>query len=255
MLTLFESLFLGMVQGLTEWLPVSSSGHLVIVQQLLGIQAGMSFDLFLHAGTLAALFIFFRKEIADILKSVLRFDFKSESGRMALFIVIGSVPIAVAGFLLGGIVEPLFSSLLSVSIALIITGAVLQLTRLAKLSGKLDVKNSLIIGAAQAIAMVPGISRSGLTISASLLRGIDRKKAFAFSFLLAIPAIIGANIVHVSSLELSLEAAAGAVAAAFTGYLALVLLKKTVLAGRLHMFSYYCWAVGAIFLAISLYGA
>ena len=256
MLTLFESLFLGLIQGLTEWLPISSSGHLVMVQQLFNIQASISFDIFLHAGTLLAVLVFFRKDILDILKSIIRLDFHSPNGKMALFILIATIPIAIAGFFLYNLIVPLFTSLTFTSIALIITGIILYSTRLKPKPSELDSKSALIIGVAQSVSILPGISRSGTTISAALLAGIDRKKAFAFSFLLAIPAIMGANAFELYKAgfqpQVSMEMAAGAAVAAIVGYLSLKLLKRMVVSDKLHLFAYYCWAVGIAVLLLAV---
>ena len=252
---LFEAVFLGIVQGLTEWLPISSSGHLVIAQQIFGMQVPLLFDIMLHAGTLVAVFVFFWKDIMKILRSIVRLDFKSGDGRVALFILIGSVPIALAGFFLYGFITPLFNSLIATGSALIITGSILYFTKIlrSRIEKTLNYTNAFFIGIAQAFSLLPGISRSGITISSALFRRINKQQAFTFSFLLAIPAIIGANAFELyrATTDLSLgavgfESIVGAVVAAVVGYLSLKFLWGILNKGKFHFFAYYCWIVGIV---------
>ncbi len=252
---LFEAVFLGIVQGLTEWLPISSSGHLVIAQQAFGMQVPLFFDIMLHAGTLFALFAFFWKDILKILQAIVRLDFKSGDGKLGLFILIGSIPIALAGFFLYDLITPLFNSLVAVGSALIITGSILYFTKIfrGRVEKRLNSKNAFFVGIVQAFSLLPGISRSGITISSALFRKINRQQAFVFSFLLAIPAIIGASVfelyratVNLNLAAIGFEMVAGAVIAAVVGYLSLKFLWGILNKGKFYFFAYYCWIVGMV---------
>ena len=246
-------LLLGTVQGITEWLPVSSSGHLVIAKEFLGLETPVAFDVMLHLATLIVVVVFFRKEIQKILKAVGRLDFKSHEGKMGLFIVLGSIPAVVVGYLFHDFFVSLFSNLLAVAVSLIITGFVLFISKIREGKRKLNFLDSLIVGIAQAAAIAPGISRSGMTISAGLLRKVKKEDIFTFSFLLSIPAIIGASISEIGTLSSSGYIAPmifGMVAAAITGYFSLTLLRKIVIKNRFHLFAYYCWALGVIIILL-----
>lgn len=267
MVGLVEAVFLGIVQGLTEWLPVSSFGHLVIVQKLLGLQVPLIFDIALHGGTIVAVFVFFWKEIMDILSAVLRLDFRSGNGRMALLVLVGSVPVALVGFLLYDALVPIFDSLLVVGASLVVTGFILYSTKFFSGEGTreeererdIGFKDSLVIGISQAASILPGLSRSGLTISSALFRKIGKRQAFAFSFLLAIPAIVGANLFELYKdagsegvAAVGIETLLGAATAAIVGYASLKVLDDILERGRFHMFAYYCWFAGAAVLVYSL---
>ena len=271
-----EAILLGIIQGLTEFLPVSSSGHLVLFQQLFGLkEAELFFDVCVHLGTLLAVMVVFHKEITNIIlaltrllssrgsKKTLRQKIESDPDlKLALLIVIGSIPTAVMGFLFRGIADRLFASAFIVGLMLILTGLLLWITRWAAPHGekpgadRLTPQNALIIGVVQGLAIVPGISRSGSTISIGLLRGISREAAARYSFLLSIPAIIGAGLL---SLKAGLSQAdpvirismLGAVTAAFVGYGALKCLLHVVKKGRLHMFAPYCWLAGILAIVFS----
>ena len=268
-----EAIILAIIQGLTEFLPVSSSGHLVLFQQLLGLkEAELFFDIFVHLGTLAAVVVVFRQEIKNILSALARLissDASEKSIRqkidsdpdlkMALLIVVGSIPTGILGLVFAGIADRLYSSALITGLMLMITGLLLWLTRRADAGhepagiDRMTLKNAFIIGVVQGLAIIPGISRSGSTISAGLLMGIDREVAARYSFLLSIPAITGAGLL---SLKDSLSqpdpaiqiALLGAATAALVGYGALKSLLHMVKRGRLYLFAPYCWLVG--FLAI-----
>ena len=250
MVNLFEAIFLGLVQGLTEWLPISSSGHLVIVQQLLGMEVPLFFDVLLHFGTIIAVLALFWKDILKILKSLFNLDFKSQDGKLGLYIIVGNVPIALTGYFFHDLFEVLFSNLFVVGIALIITGILLFLTKYSRGRRKLNVFDSLFVGIAQAFALIPGLSRSGLTISTGLFRGLDKESVFKFSFLLAVPAVIGANLLELNVLELELEMVVGALIAAVVGYLSLKFLFRTLQKGKFYWFSVYCWVVGVVLLLL-----
>jgi undecaprenyl-diphosphatase len=260
MINLPEAVFLGALQGVTEWLPISSSGHLALAQAALGLQVPLLFDVLLHAGTLLAVLVFFRKDVWKLLSAALRLDFRSEYGRMAAMAVIGTAPVALAGFLLHDAIGALFGSPFAIGVSMLLMGTLLYATKLFRpVTGRsVGVKDALYIGVAQALSLVPGISRSGSTIVAGLSRHVDRQKALLFSFMLSIPAVVGANAYEAYKTGIvGLDAigpngfVAVAVAAA-AGYAAIVLLKKVFDAGRLHLFAYYCWAVGAAVIAYSL---
>jgi undecaprenyl-diphosphatase len=261
MVGVFEAVLLGALQGVTEWLPISSSGHLALAQMLLGMQVPLLFDVLLHAGTLLAVLAFFRKDAWKMLSAALRLDFRSEYGRLAVMVAIGTAPVALAGFLLHDAIGALFGSPFAIGVSMLLMGALLYATRLFRpAEGRgVGVKDALYIGAAQALSLVPGISRSGSTIAAGLSRHIDRQKALLFSFMLSIPAVVGANAFELYNAgaagldAIGLEGVAAVAVAAVVGYAAIRLLKKVFDSGRLHMFAYYCWAVGAAVIAYSLF--
>jgi undecaprenyl-diphosphatase len=249
-----QAIVLGIVQGLTEWLPISSSGHLVIIQEVFGIEVPLVFDIMLHFGTLLAVFAMFWNDILKMISSVVTRDFTSEYGKLALFIVVGSLPIALIGFLFHDFFASLFTNLTAVGAALVITGIVLYSSKFPEESRKLNNKESFVVGLAQALAIVPGFSRSGFTITTGLLRGIDRRETFRFSFLLSIPAIIGATIFEFTTASLAgcdvLCMTIGTVIAAIVGYLSLKLLLSLVVNSKFYLFSYYCLALGLLIVVI-----
>ena len=272
-----EAIILGVIQGLTEFLPVSSSGHLVLFQKILGMKhAELFFDVAVHLGTLLAVIVVFRLEIMRIITALVQLIFlagpkktirqKVESDpqlKMALLIVIGSIPTAILGFLFAGIAARLFRSGLITGLMLIVTGLLLWLTRRTGASqdqaqcNRLTPKNAFIIGTVQGLAIIPGISRSGSTISIALMLGIDREMAARYSFLLSIPAIIGAGLLSVKDdlfqTNLAIGTALlGAFTAALVGYAALKALLQMVKKGRLHVFAPYCWLVGVLAIIFSL---
>ena len=250
MVTLIEALILAVIQGLTEWLPVSSSGHLVITQTILGLNPPLIFDVMLHVGTLVVVLAVFRKEIINLIKAVVKRDFETEEGKLALFIVVGSVPIAIIGFLFHDAIESLFSNLLAVGLALIITGSVLFFSEQRIGNKKIGSIDSLLIGLAQGVAIIPGLSRSGITISTGLLRRISKTTAFRYSFLLSVPAIIGATVMESRDLVLgNMDMAPlllGATISTIVSYRSLKLLQKIVMNEKFHLFAYYCWTVGIV---------
>ena len=271
-----EAIILGIIQGLTEFLPVSSSGHLVLFQHLFGLkEAELFFDVCVHLGTLLAVMVVFRKEIMNIIMALMRFLSSSASKKtvlqkiksdpdlkMAFLIVIGSIPTAVLGFLFRGIADRLFSSAFIAGLMLIITGLLLWITRRAATRveqpgpDRLTPKNALIVGVVQGLAIIPGISRSGSTISIGLLLGINRETAARYSFLLSIPAIIGAGLLSLkeglSQTDLAVQISLlGAGTAALVGYGALKSLLHVVRKGRLHLFAPYCWLVGILAIVFS----
>jgi undecaprenyl-diphosphatase len=248
----FHAILLGAVQGLTEFLPVSSSGHLVIFQHILGVQESpLTFDVMLHMGTLLAVFVAFWDDIIGILKKPFT--------RLTYLIVVGCIPAAIAGYLVAPFIEKAFESLLVVGLGLIFTGFALRFSEKwsREKIGLKDIPNTsykdvLFIGLLQALAIVPGISRSGSTIAAGLFAGMERELAARFSFLLSIPVIMGAGIFELSDVSSSawsqnfVPYTIGTLVAALFGYLAIKIVMRLVRHGRLSVFSYYCWAVALV---------
>jgi len=249
MVELQNALFLGIVQGLTEWLPISSSGHLVLVQQILKMQVPLLFDVMLHFGTLIAVIVFFWEDILKIL------NFKSEGKSLIKYIIVGTIPIILIGLIFHDMIEAFFSNLFVVGISLIITGIILYLTKKSEGRNQLKLFDSILIGIAQAFAIIPGISRSGATISTGLFRGIDKEKVFKFSFLLSIPAIIGANLLELIMNPITetstLPLFVGVVTAAIMGYLALKILYKMLKKGKFYYFYFYCIILGLLVLILA----
>ena len=202
----------------------------------------------------------FWRAIVGILKALVRLDFKTEDGRLALFIAVGSIPTALIGYFFHDILESFFYNVLVVGVALVINGIFLFVSERRGDGKKLDYLDSVLIGVAQGIAIIPGISRSGLTITTGLLKKVERKTAFTYSFLLSVPAVIGAAILEFANAYASNELVIsgvdtatmlfGVVVSMIIGYVSLKLLQKVVLRGKFHLFAYYCWMAG---MAIILY--
>jgi undecaprenyl-diphosphatase len=254
MVTLLDIIILAIIQGLTEWLPISSSGHLVITQKALGLNLPLIYSAILHVGTLIVVLAAFRKDIANIIQALAKRNFETEEGKLALFIATGSIPIAIVGVAFQDFIESLFSSFLAVGISLLITGSILFVSEKRTGNRKLNIQDSLLIGIAQAFAIIPGISRSGVTVATGLLRKVDKARAFRFSFLLSVPAILGATIIEAKDLtQTNIDLAPlllGATISMLVGYASLKLLQKIVMNKKFHLFAYYCWAAGA---AITLF--
>jgi len=256
MVTLIEVFILAVVQGLTEWLPVSSSGHLVITQKILGLNLPLIYSVMLHVGTLIVVLTVFRKDIIDIIKALTKRDFETEEGKLALFIAVGSIPIAIVGFVFYDFFKSLFSNLPAVGLALLITGCILFVSEKRIGNRKLGTLDSLLIGLAQAFTIIPGISRSGITVATGLLRKIDKTTAFKYSFLLSVPAIIGATLVESKELVLGnvdiIPLLLGATISMIVGYASLKLLQKIVMKEKIHLFAYYCWTVGVAIIIFTI---
>ena len=265
---ILTAIILGVVQGITEWLPVSSSAHLVILQHLFGYQNSVTFDIMVHAGTLLAVVLYFWKDVIMLIKNFFltfvevfkigkKAFTKDEDRRITWYIVIATIPIVVVGLALQDYVDEIFNSLLLVGIALIITG--LWLISTIKKDGKEDVnlKNTTIIGLAQAAAIFPGISRSGSTIATGMLQNMDKAKAARFSFLLSIPAVGGAftlEFVKTPLHEMLLTPnLVGFFASFIVGILTIHFLLGVIKRGKFYMFAFYCWALGAAVVVYSLF--
>lgn len=273
-MTFFTSFLLGLIQGVAEFLPISSSGHLAIAQNLLNLQAEIPafFDVLLHLGTLLAVFVAYWQDIKDM---VVEFfcgigDLVHHSTptpvpparRLILLIILGTLPL-FAVLPIKDKVQGLSDNMIFIGAALIVTGFLLFASDMMR-KGRKTERNAtwldvLIVGAGQAIATMPGISRSGMTISAGCFTGFERKFAVRFSFLLSIPAVLGANIL---SLKDAAEAGivwsevpvylVGVVTAAVVGYLCIRLLRMIADKGRFGAFAYYCWAVGLLTLVLNI---
>ena len=266
-----QAALLGVVQGLTEFLPVSSSGHLVLFQQWMGdsffaAEQAVLFDLVLHVGTLLPVLWYYREDLGDIVRAWtgggaskpegggLMDWLRADANRwLGFLVVVGTVPTGLMGIGLKDVFESLFHGVRPVGIALLITGALLLVTRWrsggAVSAASMGVGAALLIGLAQGMAITPGISRSGTTIAVALFLGFDRALAARYSFLLSVPAILGA-VVLLAKDGVAFEGASlaalgvGFLAAMVVGYLALVMLVALVKKGGLHRFTWYVWPVG-----------
>ena len=275
-MSFFDAILLGIIQGLAEFLPISSSGHLSVFQTFFGLAENGSdnlfFDVLLHLGTLAAVFAAYWAEIkAIVLEGLSMVGLRKLprgqkpdrlSRRMILFIIAATVPLVVV-LPVKDVVDGLYSNTIFIGCAFLLTGTLLflsdRMTRGNKDLRSATIVDVLLVGCAQAIAVVPGLSRSGSTIAAGLARGFSREFAVKFSFLLSIPAVLGANLLSLidaaqSGIDWSLMPMylAGVVTAAVSGYLAIRLLKFITQRGSFGAFCYYCWGAGLVTLILSL---
>lgn len=278
-MSFFESILLGILQGLTEFLPVSSSGHLMLGQHLLGIdEPELLFDIILHVGTLAAVVGFYRRDVAEVVRGLYRgiragLSTRSldqavapEGMRLSILVLLTMVPTGFLGVFLDRLLDPAegasFITVKTVCVLLLINGAVLFANRFMRhrapsaKDGLLTLWNitpamALMLGIAQGLAVAPGFSRSGFTITLALLLGVWRTDAARFSFLMSIPAILGALVFKFepgvfASGAISLPVLlVGALASAVVGYVAIVLLVSLLEKAKFFHFSWYCWAIGA----------
>ena len=267
-MTYLMSVFMGFLQGVAEFLPISSSGHLALFQAFFGMEnmeeTQMFFTVLLHFGTLISVFIVYWRDIVEMIREfflgIAALVSRREGGtppparRMELMIIIATLPL-FAVLLIKDKVDALFGNTIFVSCALIATGFLLffsdRISQGRKTAKNATVVDALIVGCAQAVATVPGLSRSGTTISVGMLRGFDRKFAVRFSFLMSLPAILGANILEFKdAVELGIDAGmmpvylVGVAVAAVVGYFAIRLVNMLADKGKSGKFSYYCWAVG-----------
>ncbi len=260
---LLETIILGLIQGVTEWLPISSTGHLRLTERYLfpDTPIPILFDVTLHIGTLIITLFFFRKDVKSILLALLHLDFKTDEGRLIPLIVIGTIPAALIGLAFSDLIESTFQTAVPIAVALILCGILLFSSRFAEeKNDRITYSVALLIGIAQGIAIIPGISRSGATIATALLIGVKKEKAFRFSFLLSIPAIIGALGLTVykehealASTGFSMvEVLLGVLAAMAVSYFALKWLRRIVISKKFYLFAFYCWLFGAILLLLGL---
>jgi undecaprenyl-diphosphatase len=254
-LEIIKAILLGAVQGLTEFLPISSSGHLVLGSELLNFQEqGLAFDVFVHFGTLISVCIVFRKELAAMIAAplaVIQGRADEELTRYFywdIYVVVATLPAVAAGLFLKSSIDQLFGNILLVYCMLFITGLIMTVTPYIKEKGtKLNCPRSLLIGCAQAMAIFPGLSRSGSTIFMGMLLGVNRETVARFSFIMSIPAILGAVVLQSKDLVANppapssmLMIGAGTLASAVCGYFAIILLLDVIRRNRLHYFGYYC---------------
>lgn len=277
-MTILQAIFLGLVQGLTEFLPVSSSGHLAILQNLFGLDVegnhNLLFDVLLHLATLASICVAYRKDIAAVVSDCGAFlhrsghpvpggDQRFPGARLLLMVVLATVPLALV-LPVHDQIEKLSYSMAFVGLMLLLTGAMLfvgdRMARGRKTPSSMTVVDALLIGLCQAVATIPGLSRSGTTITAGLSRGLERQSAVKFSFLMSIPAVLGANLISLvkalgEGVDWSLlpHCLLGMATAGVTGYFAIRLLHYLIKKGRFGAFAYYCGGVGLVALIASLF--
>lgn len=253
-MSFLEAIILGIVQGLTEFLPVSSSGHLTIGKELLGIESSnLAFEITVHAATVLSTIVAFRKEVAQLIAGFFKFKMNEETIYL-LKIAVSMIPIFIVGIFFKDVVESLFGEgLLIVGIALLVTATLLLLSATIKPQEKgITFKNAFVIGIAQSIAVIPGLSRSGATISTGLLLGVKREHIARFSFLMVLVPILGETFLELISGELSevktgiamLPLMAGFVAAFFSGLFACKAMIELVKRTKLKGFALYCAIVG-----------
>ena len=272
MISTIKAIFLGIVQGATEFLPVSSSGHLVLFQNLLGFKdPELLLDISLHVGTLLAVCLYFHSELEMMIKESWTFVVELLRGRkkirqleenphasFALWVLVGTFPTALIGIAFRGHLESLFTSVTAVGFMLLCTGSILAVSRFISKDRKRRLSVGLLValavGFVQGIAIIPGISRSGTTIVCGLACGLERTVAARFSFLLSIPAIAGALLLQLSSERWHeiplLPLLAGLISATLVGLLALKVLMGMVSRGNLYYFAPYCWGVGLLALLL-----
>ena len=265
---IIQGIIIGIVQGLTEFLPVSSSAHLVFVQKLLGVESSIAFDVFLHLGTLIAVLWFFRFDVykmlsswfsslEDIIQGRFREGFYEDPyKRLAWYVILATIPVGIVGVLFEDSVDALFAGALYVpAFFLFVTGTILYLSQRMP-SGEVNYntitkKEALFMGLGQACAILPGLSRSGTTIAAGLTIGLNKEFAAKFSFILSIPAILGAFVVQLKDIGSAMDANflpvfLGFIASIIAGYLAIKWMLDLIQNRNLDIFAYYCWLVGLI---------
>jgi undecaprenyl-diphosphatase len=259
---LLISILLGLVQGASEWLPISSTAHLRITEQAIGFQATPLFNVTLHLGTLIVVVFYFRHDIKLLLTALVHRDFHSEYGRFIPLIIVASIPTGIIGILYDKYLADNYQTFLIMGITFIVGATLLYLSKLGKENkDSISYRKALVMGAAQGAAIFPGLSRSGATISSGLLQGTKRELAFRFSFLLSIPAIISdlgveaylqqGNFSQGTGVA-PLDLVVGVVLAMVAGYFAIVLVKKLVLTKKFHYFAFYTWALGAALIVAAL---
>jgi undecaprenyl-diphosphatase len=266
----FEAVILGVLQGITEFLPISSSGNLVLGEFLLQVRFDdISFEVFVHLGTFLSVVIVFRRTIyfifqaiwskAKFVSSARNAPMNDPYWRLFWLIAVGSIPAGMAGVLFRSYIEPCFSSVGFVSLMLLLTGLTLLTTRFFKgKREKITFNDALVVGVAQALAMFPGISRSGLTISTGIFKGLERSQAAEFSFLLSLPAILGASLLQLGEVLGSSQSGheylsyfLGMTSAFGVGYLAIKFLLNVIKKGKFQYFAYYCFVLGFSFLILT----
>jgi len=249
-MNLIQAIILGVIQGFAEFLPISSSGHLLLLQNIFGIEYNLlTFSVILHVGTLIPVFIVYFSEIIKLVKNPFQ--------KTTFLLFLGTAPTVLIVLLFGDVIDSMFNYANFLGIGFIVTAILLFITDRTEGSGKEDIsyKDALFVGFVQAIAVTPGISRSGSTIAGALSRGVDRKAAAQFTFLLSIPAVLGAIVLElrdiltgttdISTFEV-VPMTAGFLASAISGYLAIKIMLKIIVMSKLRYFSYYMFVVGGL---------
>ena len=278
-LTYLKAIILGLVQGLAEFLPISSSGHLALLQYFFGIEGDsvLIFTVLLHLGTLIAVFIIYRKDIWELIKELIALfkDVFTGKGfrlnanptrRLGVMIIVATIPTAVIGLLFNDIFESFYTTLLPIGIGLLITGTLLWTAQRLAASRKdvmtMNYRNAIFIGVMQGIAITPGISRSGSTLFGGLITQLDRAFAVKFAFLISIPSILGSFLLELpDAIEMGVSGApwgpilVGMLVSAVSGYAAIKLMIRLVTNQKLTVFSFYTWALGAFVVIYSLFVA
>lgn len=250
-MTIFEAFILGIIQGLTEFLPISSSGHLVIGQELLGISVpGNAFEVIVHIGTLVSILIVFWQDIYDLLSSL-----NNKKTQNYIFaILVGSIPAAIVGIGLGDVISTAYENVRVVATTLLLTGVMLLSTKFIKpKQNDVTSGSGFLVGLSQALAIIPGISRSGITISTGIYLGIAPEKAAKFSFLIGVPAIAGAglltsiDLIGAEVFEISfLIGITGFLSSFIVGWISLKVLIGLIKTGKFYWFGFYCILIGLI---------
>lgn len=257
---ILKAIILGIIQGLTEFLPVSSSGHLILGGHFLKFhKPDISFEIILHLGSLLAVLIYFRKDIQMLLNSLFKFKDKSPKNvnnrKILFYLLIATFVTGIIGYAFSDLFEKMFTTPLVACVMLIVTGIILFISDIFR-NTRLDasqtgIGRSLLIGLGQSFAIVPGISRSGSTIAIGIFTGLKREQAARFSFLLSIPAILGATLLKIDAIinlesQFIIKYILGTIFAFISGYLVIAWLIKLVKKQKLKYFSYYCWLIAII---------
>jgi undecaprenyl-diphosphatase len=260
---MIQTIILGLIQGFSEWLPISSTAHLRIAEHLWDLKVTALFNVALHVGTLVVVVFYFRREVKSILSALVHVDFKSEYGQLIPPIIIATIPTAIIGLLYVKFLQDTLQTMLAIGITFLVGATVVYTSKVGKENtDTVTYTVALLMGAAQGFAIFPGLSRSGITISIALLLGLKREKAFKFSFLLSIPAIMGDLAVEsyhdrgqLAALGMgSIELLAGVVVAMVVGCVAIRLVSKVVASKRFHYFAFYTWALGLALIVLVLAG-
>lgn len=251
-MSILEGMILGVIQGITEFFPVSSSGHLVIFRYFLDIQeTSLLFEVLVHLGTLVAVVVVFWEDVVSLIRRPFQ--------KLSYLILAGVIPTAIIGFVFHDAIAQMFESVTATAVMMLVTGLILWFVDIyasgRKPLGAMGYGEAVFVGLAQGLAIMPGLSRSGTTIAASLITGLDRQAAPRYSFLLSIPVILGATFLEAKdfiatdfSTDLLIPYLVGMLAASIAGYFAIRLFVRFVRQGKLHYFSYYCWTVGMMVL-------
>ncbi len=269
-MNILQSLLLGIIQGLTEFLPISSSGHLVLGQHFLGINSiDTSFEVFLHLGSLLAVILYFYKDIFELAQAF--FPIKNEkfperqvnNRKIVFYLIISTVVTGVIGFLFKDFFEEMFSKPVIVAGLLSVTGLIIFLSDTIRFdhihTADMGFWRAIVIGLSQSMAILPGISRSGSTIATSLFIGVKRSEAARFSFLLSIPAILGAAVLNLDAFlqldqSMLMSYSIGGLGAFVSGYLVISMLLNLIRKRKLKYFAYYCWLISLVSVILVLSG-